>query len=269
MSKFTVNFDNRQITIRWQNPFFAWDGKAYSALLALLAAYCYLCNLTEDECQSTSKVMKGMPITRTVKKLRAHYFKMKKIAEKSKKEEKFIDKSSHKERQGLCGTPIVLNDQVCNPLTNLPTLHLYPHIFSLIKDLAYQLNSRLRTSTGLALAQEKVKKIKMNFKKERKECKRCKKRYINLFCHVSSVEQCKLFYKQIREFERLKVSTENKRNFRQKNKPKIVNQKIHEDTKSRFTADVKLHLHIAINQVKTAGILFMLQYLKFYILSVF
>ena len=33
-----------------------------------------------------------MPINRTVKKLRAHYFKMKNKAEKSKKDEKFIDR---------------------------------------------------------------------------------------------------------------------------------------------------------------------------------
>ena len=143
---------------------------------------------------------------------------------------------------------------MCNPLSNLPTLHLYPHIFSLIKDLAYQFNSRLRTATGLAIAQEKVEKVKRDLKKEKQQCKKCKKLYINLFCHVSSVEKCKVFYKEKGEFERLKVSTEKEKKFRSQTKPKSVNQKIHEDTKARFTADVKLHLHIAVNQVKLAGI---------------
>ena len=66
-------------------------------------------------------------------------------------------------------------------------------------------------------------------------------------------------YKESREFDRLKISTENERKFRQKSKPKTINQKIHEDTKSKFTAGVKLHLHIAINQVKTAVIVFIFQ----------
>ena len=82
---------------------------------------------------------------------------------------------------------------------------------------------------------------------------------MNLFCHVSSAEKCKSFYKPNREFDRSKDSTEKEKNFRAKNKPKTLNQKIYEDTKSRFTADVKLHLHIAINQVKVAGIVFTLQ----------
>ena len=55
MAKFEIEFDNRKITIHWQKPFFGGDGKAYLALLALLAAFCYLCDLTEDECQSTKK----------------------------------------------------------------------------------------------------------------------------------------------------------------------------------------------------------------------
>ena len=84
LSKIEIPFDKRSITIYWNKPFFGGDGKAYLALLALLAAYCYLCNLTEGQSQSTSRVMKGMPIIRTVKNLHAHYLKMKNLAEKSK-----------------------------------------------------------------------------------------------------------------------------------------------------------------------------------------
>ena len=56
--------DDRKIVINWEKPSFGGDGKAYMALLALVAAYCYLCTLSEDECQDTKRVMKGMPITK-------------------------------------------------------------------------------------------------------------------------------------------------------------------------------------------------------------
>ena len=62
-----------------------------------------------------------------------------------------------------------------------------------------------------------------------------------------------LFYKENREFVRLKVVTAKEKKFRAQTKPKTVHQKILEDTKSRFTADVKLYLNIAVNQVKIAG----------------
>ena len=79
----SVHDENKQLT----SDIFENDtlNEPIPSVLALLAAFCYFCTLTEDECQSTSRVMKGMPITRTVKKLRAYYFKMKSLAENSKK----------------------------------------------------------------------------------------------------------------------------------------------------------------------------------------
>ena len=205
LSQFEIEFDNRKILINWQKPFVGGDGKLFLALLGLLAAFCYFCTLTEDECQSTERVMRGMPITRTVKDLRARYFYLKAIADESKKGKKFIDKFPHKEREGLVYTPIVEDDRVCNPLANEATLHFHPQIFDLIKDLNYQLNSRLRTSSGLAVAQQRVEKAKKNLQKERKQCKNCKKSYVHLFStHVNKNKACSLFYKEIREFNRLK-----------------------------------------------------------------
>ena len=71
--------------------------------------------------------------------------------------------------------------------------------------------------------------------------------------HVKQIKACNVFYKENREFERLKVVTAKEKKFRAQTKPKTVHQKILEDTKSRFTADVKLYLNIAVNQVKIAG----------------
>ena len=112
MTRFEIEFDNRNIVIHWKFPFFGGDGKAFLAMLGLLAVYCFYCTLTQDECQNTSRVMKGFTINRKVSDLRAHYqfLKMKSIVSKAKKGEKFIDKFSHQERQGLCVTPIALDD---------------------------------------------------------------------------------------------------------------------------------------------------------------
>ena len=79
---------------------------------------------------------------------------------------------------------------------------------------------------------------------------------MHLFTHVKQVKECSLFYKEIREFERLEDSTEKEKKFTAQTKPKTVSQKVLEDTKFKFTAEMKLHLNIAVNQVKSAGIVF-------------
>ena len=84
----------------------------------------------------------------------------------------------------------------------------------------------------------------------------------NAETHVKQTKACNLFYKENREFERLKVVTAKEKKFRAQTKPKTVHQKFLEDTKSRFTADVKLYMKIAVNQVKIAGIVFILQLLN-------
>ena len=69
--------------------------------------------------------------------------------------------------------------------------------------------------SGLAVSQEKIQKAK-KILREKKPCKQCKKKFVNLFTHVKQTEKCRVFYKRNREFLRLKDATEKEGKFRSK-----------------------------------------------------
>ena len=109
-----MDFHGPKILIHFKDPKFIGDGKDVLNLLSIPAAYCYLCSITEEDGQNIDLVIKGMPLDRSISKLRAHYKKLKGIYDKSGSKKQFNEYFSHKERQGLCSEPVIKSDNtVC------------------------------------------------------------------------------------------------------------------------------------------------------------
>ena len=273
LKQFTINFKGKEIEIRFPKPTFCGDGKGIRNMLCLNGAYCYLCNLSEEEAQDIGKVKHGMPITRSTDKILSHYESlMKKYSKRSKSDQlkSFMDYFSSEIRQGITGKPIV-EDDTLHLLKNLPTQHLYSHIFSFIKDIYYQMNSRNNTTSGKSVQEEKddqkKKKHKKNIhntkEKQRKKCDNCNKTYAGfcgLLTHAENGknESCHEYYHRIypRVLGHLKQNAKKEKEtqkLEKKAQPLTDHQQILSDAKDRFTHKVKKEFNIAVNQVKLSG----------------
>ena len=146
-----------------------------------------------------------------------------------------------------------------NPMNNLPTLHLYSHIFDTSKNIAYQLGSRIRTMSGKTSKEEKAleKRIKNDAKERpRKKCDHCKKDYCGytyLFSHVKNNEACRSYYKHARKWEKLEEEKKKETKSYQKSKAKSEAENALEEAKKTFTFKFKQVFKHAINQVKVSG----------------
>ena len=162
-------------------------------------------------------------------------------------------------RGGLCGRPVPTNENICNPMNNLPTLHLYSHVFDTSKNIAYQLGSRIRTMSGKTSKEEKAleKRIKNDAKERpRKKCDHCKKDYCGytyLFSHVKNNEACRSYYKHARKWEKLEEEKKKETKSYQKSKAKSEAENALEEAKKTFTFKFKQVFKHAINQVKVSG----------------
>ena len=76
---FYVDFHGRKILVHFKNPRFIGDGKCILNCLSIPAVFCYICSISEEEGQNIDLVIKGMPLDRSISKLRNHYKKLKAI----------------------------------------------------------------------------------------------------------------------------------------------------------------------------------------------
>ena len=102
LKEFEVPLDGRIIKIHFPNPRVGGDGKLFLNLLGLLAAFCYLCTLTEQQGQDRKRIKKGMPINRSVEDLWNHYLMLMVEYEKTDKSIPFTQYFSTQIRKSLC-----------------------------------------------------------------------------------------------------------------------------------------------------------------------
>ena len=262
LKEFDVPFHGRNIKVKFPNPRFIGDGKACLNMLNLSGAYCYMCDCNEDDGQSVRLVKAGMKINRSVKSLFKLHTKLMKTYNHKKANNSFIKQFTSARRKGLCGKPIVNDEFTCNPMNNLPTAHLHSHIFSLIKDIFYQMRSRNRTQSSLSVNEEQMnkgkqrnrtKKITLQLTCEATQCNQVYLGYQKLLLHVNKSKKCLRYYKTKRMLETLTDQSKKEKKAQKLAKPKNDHDTILSQCKDLFTFMVKQEFGIAVNQVKVAG----------------